>query len=70
MGEGRASHGPFQRKRAEKPSHAIFHALRAVKSSHFTNVCFLRKISISMSKIAGTVLQKLINHRMGIISLL
>ena len=41
-------HAPFQRKRAEKLSHAIFHALRTIKSRHFANVCFLRKISIKL----------------------
>ena len=50
MGEGRALHGPFQRKRAEKTFRAIFHALRAIKSSHFANVCFLRKININSLK--------------------
>ena len=33
---------------AEKPSHAIFHALRAIKSRHLENACFLRKISITI----------------------
>ena len=51
MGEGCAMHGPFQRKRAEKPFHAIFHALSDIKSRHFANVYFLRKISIKRKKI-------------------
>ena len=36
----------FGGKAAEKTSHMIFYALRAIKSSHFSNVYFLKKISI------------------------
>ena len=36
---------------AEKTSHAIFYALRAIKSSHFSNVYFLKKISMKREKI-------------------
>ena len=35
---------------AEKTSHAIFYALRAIKSSHFSNVYFLKKISMKGKK--------------------